>query len=213
LFEWIQGLVKGSPLGLAEDATFADLKAKGGLDLYVFSTNLNLQTTPEFSADKSPDVQIAEAVRASMSIPIFFKAWRFSNDNPNDHVHVDGGVQYVFPLSIFDDSRFNADADADSYNEESLGLYLDNGGKAPVDNGLGCGEPELYVKTLFTSLLQGQDGLFKRNPGDVARTVMIDDMGISGTEFDLTQAQIDSLVKSGRDATAAHIANPPALES
>jgi NTE family protein len=161
LFEWIQGLVKGSPLGLAEDATFADLKAKGVLDLYVFSTNLNLQTTPEFSADKSPDVQIAEAVRASMSIPIFFKAWRFSNDNPNDHVHVDGGVQYVFPLSIFDDSRFNADADADSYNEESLGLYLDNGGKAPVDNGLGCGEPELYVKTLFTSLLQGQDGLFK----------------------------------------------------
>lgn len=209
LFEWTQGLVKNSPLGLTETSTFADLKAKGGRGLYVFACDLNTNETVEFSADKTPNVPLAEAVRASMSIPIFFKAWKFSNDIPNDHIYVDGGVQYVYPISIFDDSRFNPDAD--TYNEETLGLFLDDTSSADENNGLNYGEPVLYVKSVFTALLQGQTALFKRNPGDVNRTIIIDDMGVPSTDFDLTDEQINSLVTSGRNATQAYINNPPEL--
>lgn len=209
LFDWTQSLVKNSPLGLTETSTFADLKAKGGRDLYVFACDLNMGTTVEFSADKTPNVALAEAVRASMSIPIFFKAWKFTDDQPNDHVYVDGGVQYVFPISVFDGPRFNASGD--TYNEETLGLFLDDTSTPPTDNGLDYGQPGLYVKSLFSSLMAGQTVEFKRSPGDLARTVIIDDLGIPGTDFDLTDEQITNLVNSGKTAMQKYIDNPPTL--
>jgi len=121
---WIKKRISFSKLGLNENSTFADLKENGGKDLYVFASDLYTKDIVEFSYRKTPDVIIAEAVRASMSIPMFFQAWRFSNNNPNDHLYVDGGVAYNYPLSTFDSNEFTNDPS--NINKQTLGFHLDN---------------------------------------------------------------------------------------
>ena len=61
----------------SEKSTFIQLSAGGYKDLKVYATDLNKSTIQEFSNEKTPDVIVAEACRASMSIPLFFSAWKF----------------------------------------------------------------------------------------------------------------------------------------
>ena len=55
------------------------------------------------------DLGVAEAVRMSMSIPIFFEPWRWvakpdeqSPGEGEEHLIVDGGVLSNFPVWLFD---------------------------------------------------------------------------------------------------------------
>lgn len=96
------------------DATFADLAARAAndarfKDLHVFSHQVSGGRTFEFCAQSTPDVPIAQAVRASMSIPIFFVPWTFSGDLAKSYpgLFVDGGVAFNYPISAFDSGPGN----------------------------------------------------------------------------------------------------------
>jgi NTE family protein len=71
---WIADIV-GERLGDSE-ATFHDLqtqkRVKGCRDLYFVGTNLSTGFAEVFSHEHTPAVRIADAVRISMSIPLFF---------------------------------------------------------------------------------------------------------------------------------------------
>jgi NTE family protein len=126
---WMEKQVAGSKLDkkLTKTATFRDLKNAGGRDLHVFSADISTHQLIEFSYETSPDVVVAEAVRASMSIPLFFEAWRFRNNNPNNHYYVDGGMVYNYPVTAFDHYGDGRDA--------TLGFYLLNFNAPPVPLG------------------------------------------------------------------------------
>ncbi len=214
LLKFIQNGVTGTgfnlpginPTGLKANATFADFKNHVGengaktKDLHVFSTDLNMQTVQEFSFETTPDTIVAEAVRASMSIPLFFKAWQFSNHKPNSHIFVDGGVVYNYPLTAFDS--------ASGINMETLGFYLTDN-KAPVDNGLKMDHIGKYVKYLFETVLDSQVVDFDKDPEMMGRTVLIDDLGISATDFDLTAQQETDLYNSGVTGTTNYFKTHP----
>src|SRR5690554_3849978 len=100
-YDWVGNLVK-SKLGRA-DATFADLKAAALPDLYVVGTNLSTGYAEFFSHERHPDMPLIEAVRISMSIPLFFAARRFG---PRKDVYVDGGVILNYPVKLFDRLRY-----------------------------------------------------------------------------------------------------------
>ena len=70
------------------NATFTDLKEAGKPDLYVYGTNLSTRFGEVYSFEHTPHERIADAVRISMTIPLFFAAVR----NARDDVYVDGGV-------------------------------------------------------------------------------------------------------------------------
>ena len=128
ILKFIHICYKESPLNLPlEDddhkITFADFRTAGGKDLIVFASNLNTKSIEEFSLFKTPNCIVSEAVRASMSIPFFFKSWKFTNGIPNDHIYVDGGVVFNYPLSFFDRSRFHNNPKM--INMETLGLFLE----------------------------------------------------------------------------------------
>ena len=198
------GIPGVNPTGLSANATFTDLKNHAVIngqktkDLHVFSTDLNLQVVQEFSFETTPDTIVAEAIRASMSIPLFFKAWQFSNQKPNNHIFVDGGVVYNYPLTAFDNGP--------EPNSETLGFYLTDD-KPPVDNGLSMDHINHYLKFLFETVLDSQVIDFDKDPDSEARTVLIDDFGISATDFDLTTAQEAQLYQSGYDATTKWVAS------
>ena len=192
--DWIKDHI--TQKGLAGDATFQDFKHAGCRDLKVFATDLNEENAKEFSVDTHPNVSVAEAVRASMSIPLFFMGWKFTDDNPDDHVYVDGGTVFNYPLTVFDEGKPNM---------ATLGFHLDNLSGEQKPNNLDYDELLHYVKFLFNTLLRAQVIDFNEDPDQVKRTVRIDDFGISATDFDLTDAQKEQLYQSGKKATLDYL--------
>lgn len=176
--------------GFEATATFADLKNKGCKDLHVFASDLNIKGVREFSTELTPTVPVAEAVRASMSIPLFFEAWQFSNNNPNNHIYVDGGMMYNYPITVFD-----SDGQA---NPQTLGLFLANLGPTPPADNLTTGEFFHYIRNTMDSILGAQVTNFLRDPEEKKRSIIIDNLGISPTDFDLTDEQKTQLYNSGK---------------
>jgi NTE family protein len=60
-----------------KDITFRDLHAAGKLPLKIVATNISDERAEVFSYERTPDVAIADAVAASICLPIVFKPWRF----------------------------------------------------------------------------------------------------------------------------------------
>jgi NTE family protein len=166
--------------------TFAELEDQGYKTLKVFASDLNTATLTEFSFEKTPDVKIAESIRASMSIPLFFDAWKFPDEKPNNHIFVDGGVLYNYPITAFDDL------------DKTLGFFLDINEE---DDGLDFNDVSSYLKHLFRTVLNAQDVDFFKTLESDKTTVVIKNKGIAITNFSLTKEQQDILYKEGKNAT------------
>ena len=83
-----------------KDLTFKELNESGNsLSLYLIATNLSDQVSEIFSHEHTPEVEIRDAARMSMSIPLYFKCVRHGKDRD---IMVDGGVVWNYPLNIFD---------------------------------------------------------------------------------------------------------------
>jgi len=131
-----------------KDITFKELmdfnsrlpEEKKFKQIYVTAFNTVTSQTEVFSAEHTPNVVIADAVRASMSIPIFFtpvtiqekNSWgglenRSYWDDQGNKVpieYMDGGIMDNYPLWIFDDLNYCFDED----------LKLDSNRKYSIQN-------------------------------------------------------------------------------
>jgi NTE family protein len=208
LLTWIQD--KLTRKKLSKEATFADLKNAGCKDLHVFAADLNMKGLKKFSFKHTPNVVVAEAVRASMSIPLFFEAWQFKNQNPNNHIYVDGGVIYNYPITAFDGKKDSVNVDSvntDAVNTATLGLFLtDFTDKNKIEpNKLELGHILKYIKILFETIQNTQNIDFHNDPEQRKRSVLIDNFGISATDFDITDDDKKKLSQSGYDNTMAYL--------
>jgi NTE family protein len=194
--EWMQAQIVKQKFSAS--ATFRNLHDAGCLDLRVFATDLNTKGLKTFAFETTPDVPVAQEVRASMSIPLFFEAWKFPNGNPDNHIYVDGGTIYNYPITTFD-------SDPGTKIEDTLGFHLDNLSAPVTPSDLDYGHIELYVGSLFSTLLDAQIIDFEQSPDDVKRTVRIDNLGISATNFKITKEQKDALYASGLNATTKYL--------
>lgn len=74
--------------------TFADLAAKyPDTTLTVIATNISRGAQAVFSTRQTPDMRIMDALRASMSIPLFFTPWV----DASGELYCDGAVWEYFP--------------------------------------------------------------------------------------------------------------------
>ncbi len=190
LLEFIESFF--TRINLPKDTTFKDLKDKNYLDLKLFASDLNLQEAREFSFDATPNAIVAEAVRASMSIPVFFRAWKFTNKIPDEHIYVDGGVTYNYPITAFD---------VDGSNPQTLGFHFGKMNQKREASDLDYDHLLDYVKTVFNMLLDSQKIDYAKDSSERKRSVNINDFGISATDFSLTEEQKDKLYDSGQSAT------------
>ncbi len=103
---WISDLIErkaGNP-----DATFKELQERGGFkDMYFCGTNLSTRFGEVFSFEHTPRTRVADAVRISMSIALFFASIRAARGD----VYVDGGVLDNYPVKIFDRVKYIDQAD------------------------------------------------------------------------------------------------------
>ena len=201
--KFMQGEVAGA-LG-SPDATFSDLNNQRQQDstkfkeLYVVGTNLSERTDRVFSYASTPDMAIADAVRISMSYPLFFASRKLDGD-----VYVDGGVLRNYPLGLFDtqtEDAANPGVRLRIPNPSTLGFHLGKEvlQKRPIT------DLEQYAGSLFEAILAVQDVALMDNAGDVKRTVFINTLGIQTTDFAITPQQKEALIKKGHEATANYL--------
>jgi NTE family protein len=153
-------------------------------DLYIVGSNLTTHKSELYSHETTPDMQIRDAVRISMSIPFYFQAV-FSKTKD---VLVDGGVIRNYPINIFDDNGYNA---------ETLGFRLfdkntiEGGNKKLEITGI-----KSFAMSLIT-FMQATACNTHINAQDWQRTIAIDTTGVEVTEFDLSQAKKNTLIDNG----------------
>jgi NTE family protein len=195
-------------------ATFAEFHRRGFLDLYVVATNVSARSRQVFSYRHTPNVAIADAIRLSISIPLFFEAVQFNGTFLGEgHYFSDGGILDNYPLHIFDDDDFQ---DGNRWhitgvNWETVGACTytpddceHTNPDRPVNNLLE------YIQRLMETFAEAQTVLLLNNPVDRARTILISDQCVRGTDFDTVRPDPDNtlyagLVEAGRLAALAYL--------
>ena len=203
--DWLSAII-ADKCGGNPRATFKVFHDLGYRDLHIIASNISRHRAEEFSYETTPDVAVADAVRMSMTIPLYFEALRFDGKafGKGDYF-VDGGLFNNYPIHIFDHPRYAFDKRAyrDGINWETLGLFLF---PAKLKNGDLVSQPDnlwefldLTVRSVYDS---HQVSSLIENVADQRRTITIDDCGIKSTRFDLApdSREFKALYRAGRIA-------------
>lgn len=83
--------------GLSSELTFQEAQAICGSSLRVVVTDLNDAAPVMFSPEDTPTYRIADAVRASMSVPLYFQPFVCP---VTGHYYMDGAVVSNYPLHL-----------------------------------------------------------------------------------------------------------------
>jgi NTE family protein len=147
------------------------------------------------------DLKVADAVRMSMSIPVFFTPVRVHNrKSAQTHLIVDGGMLANFPVWLFDSDGVP--------DWPTFGLKLvEPDPRTPISERLpsdgrahgGIGAVVDFAKSLVATMTEFYDRLYLEKDTFV-RTIPIPTLGISSTEFDLSRDQALQLYQAGRTA-------------
>jgi NTE family protein len=213
--------------------TFADISElgieNGFRRVFMVGTNLSTRFAEIYSAEQTPTMRLADAVRISMSIPLFFKAVRDARKD----ILVDGGVLDNYPVKLFDRVKYLAGIDRTRhsfvpayyakanqrlqndpanpyvYNRETLGFRLDT--KEEIEVFRDHQQPVAhritsfaeYAKGLIGTMLESQESQHLHSD-DWQRSIYIDTLGVKTTDFDLSEEKKNALLKSGVENTEAY---------
>ncbi|SKC45523.1 patatin-like phospholipase family protein [Maledivibacter halophilus] len=154
------------------------------LDLYIIGTDISTNSSMLFSYETTPDMEVAEAVRISMSIPLFFESIEINKDmsykNSISHVFSDGGIMRNYPINLFDSNYF-MDNIINGINIQTLGAKFISQPKYNEINNL-----LEYIENLFKSFMKVQEDIYNQSPKDKMRSIEIDTKNVSSTNFDIT---------------------------
>jgi len=214
------------------DLTFAQLHAlttqPGFRDLYVTGTDLSKQEAVVLSYENYQNMKVRDAVRISMSIPLYFQAVgidsignlvKLKKKNKPASIMVDGGIVANFPIHIFDLERYFskplANKDSIIFNPETLGLRLDRTEQIAYDkkqeiglapyNILGFND---YIGAFYNIVLEN----LNRNqlkPQDWERTISINTLKFSPKIKKVSTEEKEVLLQSGEQAVKNFFTTKP----
>ncbi|MDZ4751077.1 MAG: patatin-like phospholipase family protein [Flavobacteriales bacterium] len=210
LDSWIGELIKaktGNP-----DLTFSQWKEKGYRDLYVTGTCLNRQELIIFGFENYPKMRVRDAVRISMSIPLYFEASFIDRDgNPVDpdtaiycDVVVDGGMLGNFPIDIFDSwTTDSSGANVRIPNWSTIGFRIDSDEQIEMDSTsrklveIPIKNFNDYMSAFYILILENMNRS-KLDENDWARTVSVSSAGVGPRIKRMPNNLQDKLIDSGR---------------
>jgi len=200
-YKWFANLLK-EKTGNA-DITFQQIYEQYGTTLVITGTCLNKAKTFYFNRH-NPDfanMPVAFAVRASMSIPLFWKAVKYQDD-----LLVDGGVLNNFPIYCFDGKCIGDPdvTDEQTKNSTTIGLKLmtesEKADSLIYHQDTPIGGPIDYAKAFLNAMLiQIERGYIRGNYWN--RTVCINTHDISSLDFHIDNDKKMLLVHEGYIAT------------
>ncbi|MFH1639641.1 MAG: patatin-like phospholipase family protein [Chloroflexota bacterium] len=148
---------------------------------------------PQDIADYGTDpdkLDVALAIRMSMSIPFFYEPVRLRHKKTGEVSYiVDGGLLSNFPVWLFD-------TDGGAPEWPTLGFKLiEPGGETPHQ----VFGPVSLLAALFATMMEAHDARYIKDEQFV-RTIPIPTLGVGTTEFDLSRERSEALYQSGREA-------------
>lgn len=149
------------------------------------------------------ELEIAEAVRMSMSIPVFFDPVVQKDHQGREHTIVDGGLLSNYPIWLFDAPAgtvpsfptFGMLLVAPGQSAPLLPVEPAGAQLAPVKTQL-----EL-IKAMAETMMQAHDRLYVET-ANYARTIPIPTLGVKTTEFNIEPARAQQLLESGAQTAA-----------
>ncbi|MFN3403134.1 MAG: patatin-like phospholipase family protein [Cytophagaceae bacterium] len=212
--KWLENLIvkkTGS-----SDITFKELHDKGFKDLYVTATSLNNQKLIVFSKDSYPQMKIKDAVRISMSVPLYFEAIIIDSlgniiDKPGKKdmyydVVVDGGIIGNFPIEIFDSIIIKGNDKYRIANKYTLGIRIDSDEQISYDEKSKALAPHEvknlidYIEAFYIFAIENLNRN-KLTEEDWQRTISVSSSGIGPKVKKLSESQKELLINSGITAT------------
>ncbi|MFH1147405.1 MAG: patatin-like phospholipase family protein [Pseudomonadota bacterium] len=195
---WLRELLSGAPNGSIK--TFRDLRTeyddpKYRYKLQVIAADVSrgkMLVLPHDIRDYGVDpdeLDVALAVRMSMSIPFFYEPVILKDNEGNKSYIVDGGILSNYPVWIFDDGSPTPPWPTLGYK-----LVEPGAGKPNSVNG-----PITLFAALFSTMMEAHDARYIANK-DFVRTIPIPTLGVRTTEFDLSRERSNELYESGRAA-------------
>ena len=178
-------------------------------DLYVTATNLSQQNWQILSVVTFPEMRIADAIRVSASIPVYYTAVLMDKEgniyhkkpkNIKTDVMSDGGFISNYPIDLFD-SRFK--------KEETLGLRLDSEEQINQKDQSFIAPYEInnmkdYVGAFYNIVLENLNRS-QLTTEDWERTVSISTCNIGPKVKRLKISEVDSLTTSGYEAMTTYL--------
>jgi NTE family protein len=211
--KWLEEIIE-SKTGDSQ-ITFRGLDEKGFKELYVTGTSLNKQELIVFSNHSYPEMKIKDAVKASVTIPLYFEASFIDEKgrlykNPKEKegldVVVDGGILGNFPIWIFDENEIDPSGTENRiYNPKTLGIRIDSESQIQNDEERkGLIDQEItdlksYVEAFYVLTLEN----LNRNEliaEDWERTISVSSVGISPRIKRLKQEEKERLMNSGKES-------------
>ncbi len=192
---WYGDLLK-SKTGNA-DITFQQIKDKYGKELVITGTCLNRRETDFYSVKRNADMPVRDAVRISMSLPLFFAAVEWKGD-----ILVDGGVLFNYPVWIFDGAYSGDPAGRDApVNAKTLGLKLQTDAEVQETiSGEHLSQKVSDLKDFALALADCLETQIERlhiKPEDWERTIAINTRYVKTTAFDISDIDKRMLYNEG----------------
>jgi NTE family protein len=141
------------------------------------------------------ELDVARAVRMSMSIPFFFEPVRLQNEQGETCYIVDGGVLSNFPVDILDNGKPNPPW-------PTFGLKLVDRVK---DDGQVHEEPSRIrgplsmLRAMFSTMMEAHDARYIQQK-NFDRTIAIPTLGVKTTDFGLRPEKGEALRRAGMEA-------------
>lgn len=150
-----------------------------------------------------PDEQsVAEAVRASMSIPFFFRPVTLRSAAGLTSTLVDGGLLSNFPIDSLDRTDGKAPR-WPSFGVTVLPNLPDGNDKViPALAPLRLLGPPHLLEDVITTVLVGRDQAYLNQPWVSARAIRVDSTDVGFLDFDITGDEVEALYQDGHAAAA-----------
>jgi NTE family protein len=157
---------------------------------------------PQYGLD--PDEQlVADAVRASMSIPFFYEPIRFTGRDAEGKeavsYMVDGGMLSNFPVDVFDRT------DGKAPRWPTFGIKLSARPDAAQRQKYDVHGTFSLARAMVGTMTSFHDQIHIDEPSTLARTMFVDTMGVRATDFEIDEGMQDLLFESGTRAASGFL--------
>ena len=182
-YDWIKTQIANqfNPEKKAPPYTFADFREaslhkdnRPFLNLYVIGTDLSNHVSSIFCYENTPYMEVAEAVRISMSIPLFFQAVKSTyipNTNGPFNLYTDGGIMYNYPINIFDN---------EDLPEATLGgMFKSDLTPRPITSLVD------FISNVLSCATAVQLQIYTNDPQNLSRSIQIETKDIKSTDFNI----------------------------
>lgn len=166
--------------------TMGDFGKDGRPTLKIVSANLSKRRLQLFSPERTPDVAVADAVAASICLPIIFQPWRIDTST-----FVDGGIVSNLPAWPFDEER---ELDPQAL---TIAVEIADTSNAPIVRRFN------WLPSAVRTAVFGSGELNLRVSGQAEQLVLESSLNL--LQFDLTLEQARQEVRDGEAAASVRL--------